>query len=162
MTDPWWDLLSEPKALLGPYGGRPPALSSFAPHSMRADFDVVSVAGQFMVLPASPPRSWGEGGQARAHAVFQFLAVRRFECAGLLQPAASDDANHDAPVGRTAEGGLVALPEIFQAGASPSGGVPWRRFTLRQPGFELLIEAGVVLLRVGRQARRSQGWPAGD
>jgi len=156
MTEPWWDLLAEPKALLGPYGGQPPALSSFAPHAMRADFDEIAVAGQFTTLPAEPPRSWGEGSQARAHAVFLFLAVRRFECSGLLLPAADDDANHGAPVGRAADATLLALPDRFE----PGGG-PWRRFTLRQPGFELVIEAGVALLRVGQQAWRSQGWPTG-
>jgi hypothetical protein len=159
MSRPWWELLTEPKALLGPYGGRPPELGSFAPHALRADLDEISVAGQFMQLPTVLPATWGSGDQARAYAVFQFLGVRRFECEGLLQPSPRDDANHDAPVGQAAECGLVDLAPGPAQGGDRQTAVPWRRFTLRQPGFGLVVEAMAVSLRVGQKAWRSQGWP---
>src|SRR5688572_12042536 len=100
MTSPnWTDLLSEPKSITGPYGGSSPSLTTFAPHSWRAHFDQVAIAGQFLSLPEIVPTSWGPPDTARAEVVFVFYEVRLLEVHGILVPGVDDDSLHGTPCG---------------------------------------------------------------
>ncbi|GAB3554079.1 hypothetical protein GCM10027343_41720 [Noviherbaspirillum agri] len=155
----WADLLVEPKALLGPYQAIPPSLDSFAPHSIRMDFDNVAVAGQFMELPRNPSEKWAYGERFRAYAVFQFAEVRKVQSAGFLKPAAEDDVLHGVPVGELSQCVLEETPDVFMMIPGLDRATHWRRFSIRTSTFSLELEAGTVQLFCGRQAHSQYGWP---
>ena len=156
----WPSLLTEPKAVLGPYSGTAPSLSSFALHSWRSDFSHVSVVGQFLQLPHKPPEKWLYSGTYRVYAVFEFLGTRMLECAGTPTPGEQDDSMHLVPVGVTGICNLEELDEIWFDNPDNGLKVAWRRFSLLQPGFSLRLEAQHVMLYLGRQALRQYGWPS--
>ena len=155
----WTDLLTEPKTVLGPYAGQPPDLTSFAPHSWRADFNHVAVAGQFLQCPQKPPERWLSDGKCRAYCVFEFLEVRMLRCVGTPIRASDDDSMHLVPVGKPANCKLDELDEVCFENHRPGIALKWKRFSLNQLGFNLELEASFVMLYVGRQAIRQYGWP---
>jgi hypothetical protein len=118
----WHTLLSEPMAVVGPYRGSPPRLSSFAAHALRIDVDVVCLAGQFFDLPTQVPQKWLVGTRATAYAVFQFLPVRRCELVGTLAPVPEDDSPHQRPVGRHGQCDLLPLQDTFFHNPDPGCG----------------------------------------
>jgi len=155
----WPKLLSEPMAILGPYAGEPPSLSSFAPHSWRSDFGHVSLAGQFLELPQKPAERWLYGETYRAYAVLEFLGVRSLSCTGSPAPSDEDDSMHGVPVGKVAECALTELNDVTFENPELGIQLKWKAFSLRQATFNLQLEASTVMLYLGRQASRQYGWP---
>lgn len=155
----WTSLLTEPKAVLGPYAGSPPGLNSFAPHSLRSDYNHVALAGQFLDLPPNPPERWRYGDAFRAYAVFEFLGTRNLRCAGVPSRGKEDDSLHFVPVGELADCALKEIDEIWFENPEKGIKLKWRSFSIIQSGFSLHLEAESVTLYVGRQAIRQYGWP---
>lgn len=148
--------------MLEPYKGDAPRLSSFAPHGVRVQMDHVAIAGQFMDLPMSPPKSWRRGDLIAAYAVFEFLPIRRFEQTGTFTPSAGDDSIHLRPAGVPGSCNLAAIPEVFVALSNSRQSIPWKRFEFDAPNIHVVVEAGAVLLHVGRRAWNQWGWRNGD
>lgn len=155
----WPDLLVEPKSILGAYSGKAPALSTFAPHSFRADFNDVAVAGQFLELPSAVPHSWYSDGVPRAYAAFKFLNVRSLNIQGCLATTEADDSLHGLPVGAVGECTLQELEDVVVAGVNGEKRTYWRKFTFRSTGFLLELEASDIMLDCGTRAHRQAGWP---
>jgi hypothetical protein len=158
----WSSLLTEPKAVLGPYAGTAPELNSFVPHSWRCDFDEVSIAGQFLELPLKPPEKWMYSKNHRAYAVFVFSGVRALQSSGLLAADEEDDLMHGEPVGVPGVCELKELAKVSSATAESGNKYSWRSFYLTQSRFSIRLEAQHVTLYVGRQASRQYGWPMSD
>jgi hypothetical protein len=154
----WVWLLTEPKAVLGPYHGKAPSEQSFAAHSFRCDFDWFALAGQFLELPDSPPSSWAHERGFRADAVFEFLEVRRLEIRGRLQADSGDDSIHGWPVGRVGVFSLTEADDVFLAGTAGTPPRKWKRFSYESGPFNLLLEAAFVEVYPGRRARAQYGW----
>jgi len=163
----WTDLLVQPKAVLGAYAGKAPSLNSFAPHSFRILSDEVALAGQFFDLPEKPPESWlyestlpyGARSTYRAYCVFQFSEVRLFRATGLPTPGEEQDLMHGRAVGVPARCQLTELDDVFINDLDSGTRRNWCCFTLDQPKFQLEVEAGRVMVHVGRQALNQYGWP---
>jgi hypothetical protein len=153
----WTELLAEPKAILGPYGGSTPALSTFAPHSWRVDFDQVAIAGLFLSLPENVPANWRSSGEARAEAAFVFHEVRLLEVQGLLERGLDDDTLHGKPSGVTGNCSLVETPEPFLKNAHGEVLSYWKRFDFSQEAFSFRVEASDVSIRWGRPALQGCG-----
>jgi hypothetical protein len=154
----WQSLLTEPKAVLGPYCAKAPSLNSFAPHSWRVDFNHVSVAGQFLELPLKPPDKWLYADTYRAYAVFEFSDVRKLEVVGMPNRSEQDDSLHLEAVGIASSCQLEELSEIWLDNPESGVKMAWRRFGLVQTGFSLELEAQHVMIYLGRQAIRQYGW----
>lgn len=151
-TIEWTSLLTEPKAVLGPYGGSPPPLSTFAPHAWRAQFDQLAIPGQFTQLPVNEPTSWGEPGNARADVVFEFSCTRLLRVDGFLKASESDDSLHGAPCGLPGDCSLIALPDFYLFDEERSIAIPWKRFEFQQSNFSIVLEAGHVRAYCGQRA----------
>lgn len=147
----WPNLLVEPKAILGPYQSVAPSLASFAPHSVRIDFDNVSVAGQFFDLPKTPSEKWRYGEKVRAYAVFQFVEVGKLQMKGLLTRALGDGALHGEPEGQVGKCALEAIQD-------QNSTIEKRKFVIETSTFNLEVEASYVYLYCGRQAFSQHGW----
>lgn len=155
-----WHAIIDAKALMGAYHGKPPRLSSFAPHGARCELGQIALAGQFMDLPSPAPPTWEEDGVVSAYAVFSFAAVRRFEQHGTFEAAGSNDSLHYRPVGVTGECVIEHLMETFMV-LEAAKDIRWKRFSFKSSGTSFCVEAGLVQLYVGRQAFRQFGWPEG-
>ena len=153
----WSDLIDEPLAVVGPYAGETPPLSSFAPHSFRADFDVFALAGQFLELPANPPGSWNYDGTFRAYALFEFEA-KDLNIAGELPRGNEDDALHGRPVGEVGRCMLRETETAFLTFPDDRRPLYWKHFSLEIPGFRLSLLAGSIRLYLGRRAMQQYGW----
>ncbi|MBQ5940468.1 hypothetical protein [Massilia sp. AB1] len=152
MQPDWTALLVEPKAILGPYKGKAPPLSTFAPYAWRAQFDDVAIAGQFMQLPEQVPPSWGSRDSARAEVVFEFHDVRLFRVDGVLERSDEDDSLHGMPCGMPGQCSIEAAPEAYIDDAERGIFIPWKQFSFTQKSFSLLVEAGHVSIYCGRRA----------
>jgi hypothetical protein len=153
----WADLLVEPKAITGPYGGSAPALSTFSPHSWRAHFDHVAIAGQFLILPDTLPTSWGPREKARAEVVFEFHEVRFLQTQGVLERGIDDDSLHGNPCGVTGVCSLTDVPEPYLTDSKGEVISFWKRFEFTQDSFSIRIEAGNVYIYCGRRASAQFG-----
>lgn len=145
----WTELLVEPNAILGPYGGSAPSLRTFAPHSWRVDFDQVAIAGQFLSLPDNVPASWRSSGKARAEAAFVFHEVRLLEIQGLLERGLGDDTLHGQPCGVTGICSFIETSEPFLKNAHGEVLTYWKRFDFNQEAFSFRVEAGDVSISCG-------------
>ena len=153
----WASLLTEPMAVLGPYGKRPPPLSSFAPHSLRQDFNLLALAGQFQDLPEQPPSTWVLDGVAKAYAVFEFHEVKDCSIIGAPQAAQTDDSMHGKPAGERGTPKLEVTDQVFLA--LPNKKLYWKSFTFQSRFLTINLLCSSVSLYVGRQAWRQYGWP---
>lgn len=155
----WAGLLDRPMEILGPYKGKTPPLTTFAPHAWSASFDRVSIFGQFMQLPDQVPPSWGTSEGARADVVFKFLGVRLLRVEGALERSIDDDELHGLPCGIPGECSLSAMPDLVMHDKERGLSEPWKQFKYKQPACSILIEASDVRLECGRRAHdRPRPW----
>lgn len=148
----WTESLVEPKAITGPYGGSAPSLATFSPHSWRAHFDHVAIAGQFLSLPENVPTSLGPPSTARAEVVFEFHEVRLLQVQGLLERGVDDDTLHGNPCGVTGACSLIDMPEPYLRDAHGKVLSFWKRFDFTQGTFSIRLEAGYVSIYCVRRA----------
>jgi hypothetical protein len=158
-TKDWASLLTQPMSVLGPYKGKAPSLSSFAPHSLRFDHDLLALAGQFMELPEGAPSTWGSGSNVRAYAVFEFHEIKNCTISGSPKAARDDDSMHGQPVGEVGACSLANTNEVFLTIAESNRRLYWKSFTFESKHLQISLLASSVSLYVGRQAGRQYGWP---
>lgn len=154
----WASLLTEPMSVLGAYKGKAPSLSSFAPHSLRFDHEVLALAGQFMELPQTPPPSWGQGTNVKAYAVFEFHEIKNCTVSGSPKPGRDDDSMHGRPVGETGACSLSDTDEVYLTIPESNKQLYWKSFAFQSESLQISLLAGSVSLYVGRQAWRQYGW----
>ena len=148
----WTALLMQPKAILGAYAGNAPPLSTFAPHAWHAQFDELTIFGQFMRLPEKIPPSWGTAGNARADVVFRFIGIRLLRVDGVLNYSKEDDSLHGQPCGLPGACSLAATSDLHVNDVERDCFMLWKRFSFEQDAFSLLVEARHVSITCGRRA----------